>query len=98
MNERVARELIRALQHVCLKKNCKIRWKDDARRVDEFGPQLGAMPCLDIRKKVLEDVVARSQATDGLGRLKGKVGVITGVGPEMGIGVCVFILSSRQQN
>jgi len=33
MNERVARELIRAFQHVCLK-NCKIRWKDDARRVD----------------------------------------------------------------
>ena len=25
MNERVARELIRAFQHVCLKKNCKIR-------------------------------------------------------------------------
>lgn len=65
--------------------------KSTAQSAVNFGPQLGVdgtMPRLDIRKKALEDVVARSQAKDGLGRLQGKVGVITGVGPEMGIGVC----------
>ena len=48
----------------------------------------------EVRKLVLEAVQSRAQAKDGSGRMKGKVGVITGVGPEKGIGVnCVLLLA-----
>ena len=54
----------------------------------------GAMKRSEIRKRVLEAVESRARAKDGLGRIKGKVGVITGVGPEMGIGVSLVSSSA----
>ena len=53
-------------------------------------PQLshdGALSRLEVRGKALEDVVKRSNERFGSGRVKGKVGIITGVGPALGIGV-----------
>lgn len=44
-----------------------------------------------LRGQVLDGVRARAQEIkQESGRLKGKVGIITGVGPEVGIGVSVF--------
>ncbi len=45
------------------------------------------MSQLEIRGKVLDSVHHRAKGKEGSGRMKGKVGVITGAGPEMGIGV-----------
>ena len=42
---------------------------------------------LDVRKAALEGVQARASGKNGSERMKGKVGIITGVGPELGIGV-----------
>lgn len=46
----------------------------------------------EIRALALQDVHARAEATQGGGRMKGKVGIITGVGPSTGIGVSRFSL------
>ena len=56
-----------------------------------------AMSRLDVRKAALESVQARASGKNGSGRMKGKVGIITGVGPELGIGVgaCSPILLGR---
>lgn len=44
-----------------------------------------------LRGQVLDGVRARAQEIKNeSGRLKGKAGIITGVGPEVGIGVSVF--------
>lgn len=44
-----------------------------------------------MRRQILDGVQARAQEIkQESGRLKGKVGIITGVGPEVGIGVSVF--------
>ena len=46
------------------------------------------MSGIEIRGKALQAVEERSRSTKGGGeRMKGKVGIITGVGPESGIGV-----------
>lgn len=55
-----------------------------------FAPppsQDGAMSIREVRRKTLEGVQTRMQKREGSGRMQGKVGVITGVGPELGIGV-----------
>ncbi|WWD19604.1 hypothetical protein CI109_104066 [Kwoniella shandongensis] len=49
-----------------------------------------------VRKDVLNGVKTRAKATDGAGRLKGRVGVITGVGPELGIGTAAARLFARE--
>jgi hypothetical protein len=40
-----------------------------------------------IRKAALADVVRQAESKEGTGKMKGKVGIITGVGPLTGIGV-----------
>lgn len=64
---------------------------------------------IEIRGRALKDVETRSKVTSSGGRMKGKVGIITGVGPVAGIGVsslqstpirmasCVLIDSTRPQ-
>ncbi|KAK8853187.1 hypothetical protein IAR55_003889 [Kwoniella newhampshirensis] len=49
-----------------------------------------------VRKEVLNGVISRAKGTDGDGRLTGKVGVITGVGPELGIGTAAARLFARE--
>jgi len=40
-----------------------------------------------IRKAALADVVRQAESKEGTGKMKGKVGIMTGVGPLTGIGV-----------
>lgn len=47
---------------------------------------------MSTRKQVLDDVRADQKSKDRKVRLKGRVGIITGVGPEMGIGVSESVL------
>jgi hypothetical protein len=64
----------------------------DTSQANSFAPGLGpegSISRAEIRSKALEAVHARAKSMEGGGRMKGKVGVITGVGPEMGIGVSV---------
>jgi hypothetical protein len=48
---------------------------------------------MSTRKQVLQDVRADQTSKDRKERLKGRVGVITGVGPAMGIGVSRNLIS-----
>ncbi|WVW86167.1 hypothetical protein I302_108208 [Kwoniella bestiolae CBS 10118] len=50
----------------------------------------------EIRKNALQGVRSRAESTVGSGKLKGKVGVITGVGPESGIGTAAAKLFARE--
>ncbi|WVR00191.1 hypothetical protein IAU59_007333 [Kwoniella sp. CBS 9459] len=50
----------------------------------------------EVRKRVLSDVRQRAEITKGSGKLKGKVGVITGVGPSVGIGTAAAKLFARE--
>ncbi|OCF44615.1 2,4-dienoyl-CoA reductase [Kwoniella heveanensis CBS 569] len=50
----------------------------------------------EVRKQVLNDVKRRAEVTKGSGRLEGKVGVITGVGPSVGIGTAAAKLFARE--
>jgi hypothetical protein len=62
----------------------------DVRMKVVFGSQPkagGAMTRQSIRDAVLDSVRARTTGTSGSGRLRGKVAVITGVGPDRAIGV-----------
>ncbi|WWD03513.1 hypothetical protein V865_001565 [Kwoniella europaea PYCC6329] len=55
----------------------------------------GAAQFKEIRKEALEGVRRRAESTKGSGKLNGKVGVITGVGPESGIGTAAAKLFAR---
>ncbi|WVQ67119.1 uncharacterized protein L199_005314 [Kwoniella botswanensis] len=55
----------------------------------------GAAQLKEIRKEALEGVRRRAESTKGSGKLNGKVGVITGVGPESGIGTAAAKLFAR---
>ncbi|WWC91683.1 uncharacterized protein L201_006629 [Kwoniella dendrophila CBS 6074] len=50
----------------------------------------------EIRKSALEGVKKRSEDTKSTNRVKGKVGIITGVGPETGIGTAAAKLFARE--
>ncbi|WVF73005.1 hypothetical protein IAT40_007823 [Kwoniella sp. CBS 6097] len=50
----------------------------------------------EVRKRVLSDVKRRAESTEGSGKLEGKVGVITGVGPLVGIGTAAAKLFARE--
>ena len=50
------------------------------------------MTSIEIRGKALQAVEERSKATTRGTRMKGKVGIITGVGPASGIGVSPYSL------
>ncbi|WVR07689.1 hypothetical protein IAU60_004731 [Kwoniella sp. DSM 27419] len=50
----------------------------------------------DIRAHALADVRRRAESTGGSGKLRGKVGVITGVGPETGIGTAAAKQFARE--
>ncbi|WWC64607.1 uncharacterized protein I303_107218 [Kwoniella dejecticola CBS 10117] len=50
----------------------------------------------EIRRSALEGVKQRAESTKGGGRLRGKVGVITGVGPESGIGTAAAKIFARE--
>ncbi|KAK6909548.1 hypothetical protein I203_103569 [Kwoniella mangroviensis CBS 8507] len=56
----------------------------------------GAAQFKEIRKEALEGVRRRAESTKGSGKLNGKVGVITGVGPESGIGTAAAKLFTRE--
>lgn len=47
------------------------------------------------RNQVLDQVTSNAQKKDAPKRMEGKVGIITGVGPETGIGVCHFSVTSQ---
>ncbi|WWC72001.1 uncharacterized protein I206_105960 [Kwoniella pini CBS 10737] len=50
----------------------------------------------EIRKSALEGVKTRSEITKGSEKLTGRVGIITGVGPESGIGTAAAKLFARE--
>ena len=58
--------------------------KTDNQSQSESAP---GMSVKETRKAALADVVRQSQSKEGTGKMKGKVGIITGVGPLTGIGV-----------
>lgn len=55
--------------------------------VSPLQPKDGVLSVQDTRKAAMEDLAARINSKKGTGRMKGKVGIITGVGPPIGIGV-----------